>query len=71
MCIGFAKLEPSHSARRSRIPNGPKKIEIGTRDHSRNAPEYPLDSDFHSAVMEIAEIDFWAILGQTRSQNGL
>ena len=49
-----------------------RKIEIGTRDHSENRPESPLDPDFHPVVVKIAKNRFLgSIWGQKRSQKGL
>ena len=56
--LAVATLEPSHSSQRSRGPNRPEKIGIGTRSQSENAPESPLDADFHPMVVKIAKIDF-------------
>ena len=66
--IGVSALSSSDSSRRSRIPQPPEKIESGTRDHSENAPEYPLDPVFHPVVMKITKNHFWWDFGPKKVQ---
>ena len=44
-------------------PQPTEKIEVGTRGHSENRPESPLDPDFHPVVTKIAKIHFWGRFG--------
>ena len=62
-----ARWSPATALDAPGSPADPKKIEIGTRDHSENRPKSPLDPDFHPVVVKIAKNDF---LGRFGTKNG-